>query len=70
MLPGTHTEVVKKIKCYNLFQIIEGLSNLDNLLELHLENQRLQAGEKMHLEPESLNALSWLQVQIWNHIML
>ena len=70
MLPGTHTEVFKKVKCYKLFQIIEGLSNLDNLLELHLENQRLQAGEKMHLEPESLNALSWLQVQIWNHIML
>ena len=45
------------------FKIIEGLSNLDNLLELHLENQRLQAGEKMHLEPESLNALSWLQVK-------
>jgi len=59
------TKLTKLEKLYaggNNIQIIEGLSNLDNLLELHLENQRLQPGEKMHLEPESLNALSWLQV--------
>ena len=35
---------------------------MDELLELHLESQRLHVGEKMHIEPESLNALKWLQV--------
>lgn len=59
------TKLTKLEKLYaggNHIQIIEGLSNLDNLIELHLENQRLQPGEKMHLEPESLIALNWLQV--------
>ena len=46
----------------NHIQIIEGLVNLDNLLELHLESQLLEKGEKLHVEPESLAALKWLQV--------
>lgn len=46
----------------NNIQIIEGLTNLDELLELHIESQKLHKGEKMHIEPESLNALQWLQV--------
>jgi len=46
----------------NHIQIIEGLVNLDNLLELHLESQLLQKGERLHIEPESLSALKWLQV--------
>lgn len=44
------------------FQVIEGLENMENLVELHIENQKLFMGEKMHLEPESLSALQSLQV--------
>lgn len=46
----------------NRIQVIEGLENMENLCELHIENQKLFPGEKMHLEPESLSALSRLQV--------
>lgn len=46
----------------NRIQVIEGLTNLDNLLELHIENQKLFPGEKMHLEPESLSTLKNLEV--------
>ena len=46
----------------NRIQVIEGLENMENLRELHIENQKLFPGEKMHLEPESLSALSRLQV--------
>ena len=42
-------------------KVIEGLTNLDNLLELHIENQKLFPGEKMHLEPESLSTLKNLE---------
>ena len=35
---------------------------MENLVELHIENQKLFRGEKMHLEPESLSALQSLQV--------
>jgi len=59
------TRLSKLEKLYagrNHIQIIEGLANLDNLLELHLESQKLEKGEKLHIEPESLSALKWLQV--------
>jgi Leucine-rich repeat (LRR) protein len=35
---------------------------MENLVELHIENQKLYEGEKMYLEPESLSALRYLQV--------
>lgn len=46
----------------NRIQVIEGLKNMENLVELHIENQKLFRGEKMHVEPESLSALQSLQV--------
>jgi protein phosphatase 1 regulatory subunit 42 len=38
--------------------VIEGLEQLEDLLELHIENQRLPAGEKLLFEPRTLLALS------------
>lgn len=62
---NTITRLTKLEKLYaggNNIQIVEGLVNLENLLELHIEHQKFQPGEKMHIEPESLHALQWLQV--------
>lgn len=43
---------------YNGIGVIEGLENLENLLELHVENQRLRAGETLIFDPRSLHTIS------------
>lgn len=37
---------------------MEGLEGLSNLTELHVANQRLPEGEKLHFEPRSFRSLS------------
>jgi len=46
----------------NRIQVIEGLQNMTELVELHIESQKLYPGEKMHLEPQSLSSLKALEV--------
>ena len=38
--------------------MIEGLEKLDQLQELHVENQRLPAGEQLLFDPRSLQCLA------------
>jgi len=38
--------------------VIEGLERLDQLQELHVENQKLPLGEKLLFDPRTINALS------------
>ena len=42
----------------NCITVLEGLDKLENLQELHIENQRLPAGEKILFDPRTLIALS------------
>jgi protein phosphatase 1 regulatory subunit 42 len=42
----------------NQISVVEGLENLGNLEELHIENQSLPLGEKLIFEPRTLLALS------------
>lgn len=42
----------------NQISVVEGLENLSNLEELHIENQNLPLGEKLIFEPRTLQALS------------
>jgi len=65
----TELETVAKLpfleKLYggrNRIQVIEGLENMTELVELHIESQKLFPGEKMHLEPQSLSCLKALEV--------
>lgn len=38
--------------------MIEGLDKLENLQELHIENQRMPPGEKLLFDPRTLRAIS------------
>jgi len=38
--------------------VLEGLENLTELQELHMENQQLSSGEKMLFDGRSLHAIS------------
>lgn len=42
----------------NRIAVVQGLENLSQLKELHLENQRLPPGEKMHLDSKTLLSLA------------
>ena len=38
--------------------MLEGLDKVENLQELHLENQRLPAGEKLLFDPRTLENIT------------
>ena len=42
----------------NLITVVEGVEELLALRELHVENQKLELGEKLHFDPLSLRSLS------------
>ena len=43
---------------HNQITVVEGLENLENLSELHVESQQLPVGEKLLFDPRSLKAIS------------
>ncbi|CAD5117782.1 DgyrCDS6533 [Dimorphilus gyrociliatus] len=49
----------------NSITVVEGLEKLENLQELHIENQKLQRGEKLLFDPRSIVAIS-LTLQVLN----
>lgn len=53
----------------NAITVVEGLTGLTNLTELHIANQRLPEGEKLLFDPRSLQAIavSWLMVHVHNY---
>ena len=61
-----HKQKLKKVSPTIIFRylgsnsitVVEGLENLENLRELHIEKQSLPPGEKLLFEPRSLQALS------------
>ena len=55
----THnTLIVHRYLGGNHITVIEGLEKLEQLSELHVENQRLPAGEQLLFDPRSLQCLS------------
>ncbi len=42
----------------NCISVLEGFEKVENLQELHVENQRLPAGEKLLFDPRSLSSLA------------
>jgi len=42
----------------NCITVLEGLDKLENLQELHIENQRLPPGEKLLFDPRTIRSLS------------
>lgn len=42
----------------NCITVIEGLDKLENLQELHIENQRMPPGEKLLFDPRTMRAIS------------
>lgn len=42
----------------NTITVLEGLDQLDQLQELHVENQKLPTGEKLLFDPITIQALS------------
>ena len=43
---------------YNRISVIEGLENLINLSELHVEKQKLALGERLCFEPRTTSTLA------------
>lgn len=54
--------VIKYIFCRylgsNAISVVEGLENVENLAELHIENQNLPPGESLLFDPRTIEALS------------
>ena len=42
----------------NAITVVEGLTGLTNLIELHIANQRLPEGEKLLFDPRSLQVIA------------
>ena len=42
----------------NSITVVEGLEKLENLNELHIENQNLPIGEKLLFDPRSMKAIA------------
>ena len=42
----------------NAISVVEGLENVQNLTELHIENQNLPPGESLLFDPRTMEALS------------
>lgn len=43
---------------YNQILVLEGLENLTNITEIHIENQNLPLGETLYFEPRTVQNLA------------